>query len=130
MQEIENVKTSKETSGEMRLMNDSANGMLPTKIQRPENRTAAVSRGTQVVVSEQQFLTVREEHLQSMNLLNSSANVLLSAMQAMVPPPDSGRVVGEYTAKGMRQISKSICDIIQTKTGVVRSMYSIARDEI
>jgi hypothetical protein len=30
----------------------------------------------------------------------------------------------------MRQISKSLCDIVQTKTQVIRSMYQIARDEL
>lgn len=96
---------------------------------RRESKTSVALRGAPIAVSEQQFLTVKEETLESLSLLNSSANVLLSAMNSMVPPKDSGRNLGEYTASGMRKISKSICDIIQTKCAVIRQIHSIARDE-
>lgn len=97
---------------------------------RRASRTPGAFVAFPLVVSEKQFSTVSEEHSRSMDLLNSSANALLGAMESCVPPVDSGRVIGEYTGQNMRQIAKSICDIINTKTSVVRSMYSIARDEI
>jgi hypothetical protein len=96
---------------------------------RRESKMPGAYGAFQFAVSEQQYSTVSEEHSKSMNLLNSSASALLGAMESCVPPKDSGRVIGEYTGQNMRQIAKSICDIINTKTNVVRSMYSIARDE-
>lgn len=98
--------------------------------QRRGSRMPAGYAGFQVLVSEKQFSTVSEEHSKSMDLLNSSANALLGAMESCVPPVDSGRAIGEYTGQNMRHLAKSICDIINTKTIVVRSMYQIARDEI
>lgn len=94
------------------------------------NRMSAAASVYPILVSERQFEIVREEHLASMDLLNSSGKALLNALESMTPPEGSGRVLGEYTAQGMRQISKSLCDIVQTKTQVIRAMYSIARDEL
>ena len=96
---------------------------------RRENKMIAASRGLPIVVSEKQFESVRMEQLTSLNLLNSSGDALLSAMNSMIPPKDSGRVIGEYTSHGIRQIAKSICDIVQTKSMVVKQMYQITRDE-
>ena len=102
----------------------------PSTQTRQRNKTNAVFVGAPIRVSEQQFLTVKEETLTSLDLLNSSANVLLGAMEKMVPPADSPRAFGEYSAQGMRQLAKSVCDIVRTKCDVVRQIHSIARDEI
>ena len=120
----------RELESEKKLMLTNENDTPQTEKRMQRNKTTAAYGATPILVSEQQFNTVREEHLTSMDLLNSSGHVLLQALNSMQPPEGSGRVVGEYTAQGMRQISKSICDIIQTKTQVIRSMYQIARDEI
>lgn len=101
-----------------------------TNPMKQENRTLAAYVGRPILVSEAQFKSVQEAHLTSMNLLDSSGNVLLRALDSMVPPEGSGRGIGEYTAQGMRQLAKSICDLVQTKTQVVRSMHQIARDEL
>lgn len=130
MQETENQKEVSYSNGVTQSMPIKEPGMLETRPSRRVSRTTVVSDVRPILVSEKQFETVREEHLNSMDLLNLSGNALLRALEGMIPPADSGRVVGEYTAQGMRQLSKSICDIVQTKNGLVRSMYTIARDEI
>ena len=110
-------------------MSTKENAMQEVELPKPENKTLAASKGSLIRVSEKQFMTVREETLESLNLLNSSGSALLSALQMIPPPPDSGRTLGEYSAHSMRQIAKSICDIVMTKTAVIRQIHSIARDE-
>lgn len=127
------------------LENESANGrdVLPSQRKsmptnesstreietRPRSKTPAVSVGNPFVVSNEQYEAVRTAHEDSISLLNSCGTVLLQAMKSAVPPEDSGRTVGEYTGQNLRKMAKSVCDIMQTKTGVVRSMYQISRDE-
>jgi hypothetical protein len=125
--ESEHVKRENLIPSKSMLNNESV--MRETELLKRENKILAASRGAPIVVSEKQFETVRLEQLTSLNLLNSSGDVLLSAMNSMVPPADSGRTVGEYTAQGIRQIAKSLCDIVMTKSHVVRQMYAISRDE-
>lgn len=130
MNETEKTKQTSYSEGETKSMPTNGDGTQETLPAKRQSRTPAASVAYPILVSEQQFATVREEHLTSMSLLNSSGNALLRALESMQPPEGSGRVVGEYTAQGMRQISKSLCDIVQTKTQVIRSMYQIARDEL
>lgn len=130
MQEIEKTKEIDYSNEETQLMPTSVPGTPETRTTRREKRMLAASAATPILVSEEQFRTVREEHLTSMNLLNSSGDALLRALDQMIPPEGSSRVVGEYTAQGIRQISKSMCDLVLTKNTVIRSMYQIARDEI
>lgn len=125
--ESENVKSENLNATRSTLRQESVT--RETGLLKRENKILAASSGAPIAVSEKQFETVRMEQLTSLNLLNSSGDVLLSAMSSMVPPPDSGRVVGEYTAEGIRQIAKSICDVVLTKTHVVRQIYAITRDE-
>jgi hypothetical protein len=126
--ETENARNEKSVETKSTPVNET--GTIKTSLQRQESRTIAAYAGRPILVSEQQFVTVKEEHLASMDLLNSSANVLLGALNSMVPPEGSHRQIGDYTGDNMRKISKSICDLIQTKNSVIRSMYQIARDEI
>lgn len=130
MQNAENENVKQENKEERKSMPINEITTLPNEPRMPANRTTAVSKDFRFAVSQEQFNLVKTEHKTSMDLLNSSANALLGAMEGMIPPPDSGRVVGEYTGQAMRYLAKSICDVIQTKTGVVRSMYSISRDEM
>lgn len=116
-------------SDEMKSTNVEENGTQRTPVKKIERRNGYIN-AYPIPVSEQQFMTVREEQLSSMNLLNSSGNALLSAMEGLIPHQESGRVVGEYTAQAMRKLAKSVCDIVRTKTMVVQSMYQIARDEL
>ena len=106
------------------------NGTDEQKALSPKNNKSAGLSAFPITVSEKQFMTVREETLHSLNLLNSAGSAMLSALQAMPPHPDSGRVCGEYTAQAMRQLAKGICEVIQTKNQVVRNIYQIARDEM
>lgn len=129
MNSIESKKENYEKQTEKDLMLPNANDIIGVDKPRHQSKTQGVLRESPFAVSKEQFATVRMEQLTSLNLLNSSGNALLSAMQSMIPHEDSGRVVGEYTAKGIRQISKSICEIVMTKAYVVKQMYSIARDE-
>lgn len=128
MKETNLENENKELSAGMKSMQNSANGTKEIATQRPQSKTPGVYVGFPILVSEQQFETVKQEHLKSMDLLNSSASALLGAMESVVPPKDSGRIVGEYTGQNMRQMAKSICDLIRVKTEVVRSMHTIARD--
>lgn len=130
MQETEKTNESKGNGELPKSMSTNGKDTPSTAPVRQENRTRGGYVAFPILVSEKQFSTVSEEHLRSMDLLNSSASALLGAMESCVPPKDSGRTVGEYTGQNMRQIAKSICDIINTKTNVVRSMYQIARDEM
>lgn len=124
----EKVNGANEPPEGRQLINTRGNGIanITTKHQ---NRMIAASKGLPIPVSEQQFTAVREETLASLNLLNLSGNVLLSAMDSMVPHAESGRTIGEYSAQGIRQIAKSICDVVITKNSVIRQMHSIARDD-
>ena len=129
MKEIESENANFDRKTQNRSMNTNGldtQGIVPTK---QENKMPVVSRGSLIVVSERQFETVRSEQLATMDLLNSSANVLLSAMKSVVPPEDSGRIVGEYAGQNLRQMAKSICDLVTVKNHVVRQMYAVARDE-
>lgn len=87
-----------------------------------------------VMVSQKQYEAVETNHTRSINLLDSCGNALLSAMESTLPPTDENgnyiRSVGEYTGANLRQMAKSVCDLVSTKTSVVRSMYAISRDEI
>lgn len=130
---MQNTEQRKEEKGSA-LPNGSTSiketGMQETGLVRRENRTAAVLPARPILVSEQQFATAREEISQSLSLLNASGEALLQALKSIPPHAESGRAMGEYSAQMMRQLSKSICDIVQTKTTVIRQVYSIARDEI
>ncbi len=130
MQETETIKENSYSNGETKSIATNGKGMQETLPSRRRSRTPVAADVTPLLVSEQQFVTVREEHLESLNLLNSSGDSLLNALNSMIPPAGSGRVLGDYTAQGMRKISKSLCDIINTKNNVIRQMYSIARDEV
>jgi hypothetical protein len=130
VQEIERSNEKNAPTAEKQSTPDNETGIVKTEVRKQLNRMLGASKGFPISVSEQQFKAVETAHTNSINLLDNSASALLGAMEAMVPPADSGRIVGEYTAQGMRQLAKSICDIVQTKTGVVRSMYQISRDEI
>lgn len=111
-------------------MQDNGRGTPPTENQRQPNRRLVVPKDSLIVVSQQQYENVMVAHKDSINLLDSCGNALLDAMEMAIPPKDSGRTVGEYTGQNLRQMAKSVCDIVQTKTGVVRSIYQISRDEI
>lgn len=130
MQNVENAKDVKELPNGKSSMPVNEIGMPETKSPKQENRMTVVPKGTQFAVSQKQFETVETAHRDSINLLDSCGNALLDAMEMAIPPKDSGRMVGEYTGQNLRQMAKSVCDIIQTKTGVVRSMYQISRDEM
>lgn len=130
MQNTEQKSESNEKSTPEKSMHTNGKDTKETSVQRQGNRTLGAYVAYPIVVSEKQYSTVSEEHSRSMDLLNSSASALLGAMQSCVPPENSGRSIGEYTGQNMRQLAKSICDIINTKTTVVRSMYQIARDEV
>lgn len=145
MQTTENVITKtlknpahvngvKNENGELSTATDSIpiteNGTQKTVVVRHESRTSARYADSPIRVSEQQYLTMREETLNSLNLLNSCGNALLGAMESIVPHKDSPRQMGEYTGQMMRQLSKSVCDIVQTKCNVVRQIHSIVRDDI
>ena len=129
MQETENVNANKESLTEMKSMQEQGRTTQKIVTVRHESKMREGLGASHIAVSEQQYREVRMEQLTSINLLNSSGNVLLSAMNSMIPPEGSGRAMGEYTAQGVRQIAKSICDIVQTKANVVRQMYAISRDE-
>ena len=129
MQETQIENVNKESLNGTRSMQSRERAMTEIELLKRENKTLVASRGLPIVVSERQFETVRTEQLTSLNLLNSSGDVLLSAMNSMVPSPESGRIIGEYTAQGIRQIAKSICDVVQTKAMVVKQIYQITRDE-
>lgn len=130
MQENVTESAEREMPIQKRSMPGNENGMLETKPKKQENRMTVVPAGSRFAVSEQQYLDVRTAHTDSINLLDSCGSALLDAMEMAIPPKDSGRMVGEYTGQNLRQMAKSVCDIIQTKTGVVRSMYQISRDEM
>lgn len=130
MQETETVNVSRELDEEKKLMQRQELGIRPTQLAKQRNRTTDVGPVAPILVSEQQFVTVREEHLASLNLLNESGKTLLRALDKMIPSEESVRGFGEYSAQGARQLAKSVCDIVLTKNTVVRQMYSIARDEI
>ena len=129
MQETGNANVKNESINEMKSMQEQGRTTQKIVTVRHESRMKEGLGASHIVVSEEQFKQVRMEQLTSINLLNSSGNVLLSAMNSMIPPEGSERVMGEYTAQGVRQIAKSICDIVQTKANVVRQMYAISRDE-
>ena len=129
MQENETVKEDKELTEGEKLMHINGKDTEKAMELKQGNKTRGVYGARPILVSEQQFLTVKEETLTSLNLLNLSANVLLGAMNKMIPPEDSPRALGEYSAHGIRQLAKSICDVIQTKNSVIRQIHSIARDE-
>lgn len=129
MQKEEIKSDVPESAVEKKSMQMRENGTQKTVTVRHESRIYGGVNAYPILVSEQQFEIVKQEHLTSMNLLNNSAEALLGAMKSCVPPEGSGRSIGEYTGQNMRQLAKSVCDIIQTKTQVVRAMHSIARDE-
>lgn len=104
-------------------------GTPKTPSVRPEKSGTVAYKGAAILVSERQYENVVTEHRTSLDLLNSSGNVLLDAMKSMIPPEGSSRTVGEYTAAGIRDIAKSICQVMSTKTDVIRSMYWVGRDE-
>ncbi len=130
MSEIEtaNVKRAKRT--QRKSMQTNGNGTHETNLPMLQRSMPAAFRHIPIVVSGDQFKAVETAHTNSVNLLDNCASVLLSAMESAVPPKDSGRVIGEYTGQNMRQMAKSVRDLIETKTNVVRSMYQISRDEI
>lgn len=105
------------------------NGTQKTVVVRHESKMSERYSVSPIRVSEQQYVTMREETLKSMSLLNSCGDELHAAMKSLVPHQDSGRTMGEYSATQMRQLAKSVCDIIQTKCSVVRQIHSIVRDE-
>jgi len=129
VQKIENEKLESGKQEGQKSMPDKESGMLETRMKKLESRMTVVPRGTQFAVSQKQFETVEIAHQNSVNLLDSCGLALLDAMEMAIPPRDSGRMIGEYTGQNLRQMAKSVCDIVQTKTGVVRSMYAITRDE-
>lgn len=129
MRENENKKESKELPTEKELTLNKENGMLATRLARLEGKMSVARRDSPIVVSQKQFESVGIAHTNSINLLDLCGLALLDAMEMAIPPKDSGRTVGEYTGQNLRQMAKSVCDIVQTKTGVVRSIYQISRDE-
>lgn len=112
------------------LMPTGETGTHKTVTVRHESKMTARSVGTPIRVSEQQYLTMKEETLTSLNLLNSCGNALLSAMESIPPKEDSVRQMGDYAGNCMRQLSKSVCDIVRTKCDVVRQIHSIIRDDL
>ena len=130
MQNVEKEKQELARQEEKKSTPELAPGMLETRMKKLENKMTVVPRGTQFAVSQKQFETVEMAHRNSVNLLDSCGLALLDAMEMAIPPKDSGRMVGEYTGQNLRQMAKSVCDIVQTKTSVVRSMYQISRDEM
>ena len=129
MQDVENVKNENAKVTLPKSTQDNGHGTQQIENTKPLSRRLVVPKDSLIVVSQQQFETVRQAHTDSINLLDSCGNALLDAMQMAIPPKDSGRTVGEYTGQNLRQMAKSVCDIVQTKTGVVRSIYQISRDE-
>jgi hypothetical protein len=129
VQETENVKGKNEMPTKNELMLTKENGTLSTRLARLEGRMSVDRRDSPIVVSQKQFESVETAHRDSVNLLDSCGLALLDAMEMAIPPKDSGRMIGDYAGQNLRKLAKSVCDIVQTKTGVVRSMYSIARDE-
>lgn len=105
-------------------------GTPETKTAKLSNRMPVVPAGSRFAVSAEQYNAVKTHHEESIRLLDSCGSALLDAMEMTLPPKDAGIRVGEYTGQNLRQMAKSVCDIIQTKTGVVRSMYQISRDEL
>lgn len=130
MQNIETQNESSESQNEKPLTKGNGNGTLPTVKTKQENKIYVAAKDFRIAVSQEQFESVKKAHTDSLNLLDSCGNALLNAMQMAIPPEGSGRMVGEYTGQNLRQMAKSVCDIVQTKTGVVRSMYQISRDEV
>lgn len=130
MQNVENENVKSELPTGKALTQDKEPGMQNTVAMRQENKIYVASRDYRIAVSKEQYETVKTAHKDSLNLLDSCGNALLQAMEAVVPPPESGRTVGEYTGQNLRQMAKSVCDIVNTKTNVVRSMYQISRDEM
>lgn len=98
-QERENENSGQQE--EMRSIGTNENGTTSARAARRLNRMLAVQNAYPIAVSKEQYETVRTAHTDSLNLLDSN----------------------------LRQMAKSVCDIVQTKTGVVRSMYQISRDE-
>lgn len=130
MQDQDQTKESSYSNGETKSIHTNGNGTQETLPATRRKSTPVAGPVIPILVSEQQFETVKQEHLTSMGLLNSAGMSLQRALDQMIPPEGSGRVVGEYMAQGIRQIAKSICDLTHTKVSVVRQMYSIARDEV
>lgn len=129
MQEIEKRNEEKGNSIEKQSMLSKGNAMQEIVPKTQPSKPLLVPKDYRFAVSEKQFESVSQAHRDSINLLDSSGNALLGALESLVPPEGSMRTIGEYSGQNMRQLAKSICDIVQTKTGVVRSMYSISRDE-
>lgn len=129
MLESETRNENKGREKENESMLSKGNGMQKTVTVRHESKIYGNGAALPILVSEQQFEIVKAEQLASMNLLNDSAVALLDAMKSCVPPEGSTRVIGEYTGQNMRQLAKSICDVIRIKTQVIRSIHSVARDE-
>lgn len=128
MQKIENEKQINGSNGAMKSMPINEPTTQETEEKTLSNKTSVVERDFPISVLERQFETVREEFSESMNLLNSSGKVLLGALKQTLPPEESGRVVGDYTGQNIRKISKSLCQLVQTKTDLIKVMFHIARD--
>lgn len=126
---MQNVEEGRKTRVETKLTKDSENGTREIANLKPSNKMLEESRGNHIEVLNEQYSTMREETLSSLNLLNSSGSAMLSALEMIPPPPDSGRTLGDYSARMMRDLSKGICEVVRTKIGVINQMHSIARDE-
>ncbi len=129
MREIEITKEASYSNGEKKSTRTKGRGTKKTDLPMLPAKMHDAERGYPISVSTELYKTVQEEHLRSVHLLNSSGQTLLAALETLVPPQGSGKVIGEYTGHVMRQLSKSICQVAQTKIAVVRSMHTVERDE-
>lgn len=128
MREVEGIKDPSEPNGGMR--STRTRGATTTRQEKktPLSKTPVVVDDRPTLGFEKQFEIVREEFSQSMHLLNSSGKVLLGVLEQTLPEERSGRMIGDYTGTNIRKISKSICQLVETKTNLIRTMFQIARD--
>lgn len=129
MRDQEGTNVSSYKNGARRSTNTKGNGTLRTERSTQPSRTPVVVSETPQLGLNAQFKSVIAEHLTSVSLLNSSGEILLKALNQMVPPEGSERALGEYTSHAIRKISKSLCDLVITKSAITKELYSIARDE-
>lgn len=130
MQNVEPGKENNVPNGAAKSMQDNANGTERTVAVRQGSKMTVALKDIRIAVCKEQYESVEIAHRNSLALLDSCGNALLDAMEMGMPPKESGRQIGEYAGENLRKIAKSVCDIVNTKTNVVRSMYQVSRDEM
>lgn len=129
MKENEKLKNELVLSKGKESVSMQESGTKRTELVKPENKMSVESNATRISVLDPPFVTMKEESLSSINLLNSLGNDLLQGLRSLVPKEDSVKQMSEYSAKSVTEMANSICNVVKTKTDVIKSLHKIHKKE-